>query len=169
MDDPVGKLMLGEGTALWQSLVRDGEARAGTRLDEDVEAYLVFALMRHLRDGPLLDRTMALELLAALEHSGRARLDELRDVGDRCLLIAGLFPRLAERRRVDRHYFVALGRGAYGHVADAARQAYAELFARLAAAFDAMVAVLGHAAATVEFARPVPALAVVPELPRQLH
>lgn len=161
MDEPernapeagAGQLLQGDSTALWHALVRDGEQRAGTLLDEDVESYLVFALMRHLRDAPLLQRTMALELLAAAESSGRARVDELRDVGDRCLLIAGLFPRLAERRRVDPAYFAALGRGAYGNVADAARQAYAELFARLAAAFDAMVTVLGHAAATVEFGR----------------
>src|SRR5690606_28600585 len=103
--------------------------------------------------------TMALELVDALEARGRTRLDELRDVGDRCLLIAGLFPRQAVRRRVGTRYFADLGRGAYGHVADAARHAYGDLFARLSAGFDAMVDVLAHAAASVQLEplEPVPA------------
>ena len=146
-----GAILRGEATGLWRDLVLDGEARSATTLEEDVEAYLVFVLMRHLGDSSLLRRTMALELLDALESSGRTRLDELRDVGDRCLLISGMFPRLATRRRVGAQYFADLGRGAYAHVADATQMASAELFARLAAGFDAMVAVLAHAAAQVQY------------------
>lgn len=175
-----GAILQGEATGLWRDLVLEGEARSATSLEEDVEAYLVFVLMRHLGDAGLLRRTMALDLLEALEASGRARLDELRDVGDRCLLIAGLFPRVAARRRVGSHYFADLGRGAYANVADAARVAYAELFARLAAAFDAMVAVLAHAAAVVQHGLPsrpgegghpasAPGVVIVPASGRRVH
>lgn len=175
-----GAILQGEATGLWRDLVLEGEARSATSLEEDVEAYLVFVLMRHLGDAGLLRRTMALDLLEALECSGRARLDELRDVGDRCLLIAGLFPRVAVRRRVGAGYFADLGRGAYANVADAARVAYAELFARLAVAFDAMVAVLAHAAAVVQqgssascgddgLAMSASGLVLVPEPDRRVH
>src|SRR5690606_20899169 len=100
-------------------------------LDESRESYLVFVLLRHQRDAQLLARIQALEWLQAQELAGSTRRDALRDVGDRCLLVAGLFPALAERRRVSVDYFVELGRGAYQCVADAGRDAYAGLFARL--------------------------------------
>lgn len=135
-------LHCGEPLALWYDLVRDGASRTGTRLPESVESYLVFVLQRHQRDVALGGRTLALERLEADDRIGQLRADALRDVGDRCLLIAGLFPRLAERRRVGPDYYAALGRSAYAGVAAATRAAYAELFAQLAQAFNAMRQVL---------------------------
>jgi hypothetical protein len=135
-------ILTGEGTNLWHDLVREGEQRARQPLGEDAESYLVFTLMRHHRDAPLAHRTMALELLEALQRSGRRREDELRDVGDRCLLLAGLYPELAQRRRVDLGYFIALGRGAYAQLADELRAAIAALYAQLAQDFDRLVRVL---------------------------
>ena len=117
--------------------VRDGASRAGTRF-ESVESYLVFVLQRHQRDVALGGRTLALERFDADDRIGQLRADALRDVGDRCLLIAGLFPRLAERRRVGPDYYAAMGRSAYAGVAAATRAGYAELFAQLAQAFNAM-------------------------------
>lgn len=137
----------GGAVAVWQDLVREGERRAGVDLPELAEAYLVFLLMRHLRDGSLAARTMALDWLQALELAGRLRAEALRDVGDRCLLIAGWYPRLAERRRVSRGYFEAIGRSAYADAADAARRGEAELFDLLARCTGGMVRVLSAAAA----------------------
>lgn len=133
-----------QGTAveLWQGLLGEGEARAGCALGEEVQSYLVFALLRHLRDPQLLGRVLALEWLEAHDRSGAQRVDTLRDVGDRCLLIAGLFPQQASRRRVDGGYFIALGRSAYGSAADAASPGYAALFAQLVSAYRSMVRVL---------------------------
>jgi hypothetical protein len=133
----------GSQLQLWQGLVRDGEAHSGIELGESVQSYLVFVLMRYLRDEALAAHVMALDWLEAAERTGRARADALRDVGDRCLLIAGRFPRLAERRQVGPDYFRQLGSGAYRGVVEATRAGYAALFAELARAFDAMVRVLG--------------------------
>jgi hypothetical protein len=131
----------GAAAALWQDLVREAQAASGGTLDESQESYLVFVLLRHQRDGQLLARIQALEWLHAQQQVGSARADALRDVGDRCLLVAGLFPDLAQRRRVSVDYFIDLGRGAYQGVADAGRDAYAELFARLAEGYRQLVAV----------------------------
>lgn len=129
-------------TELWRELVREGEERSGARLDEDTESYLVFTLMRHDRDAPLASRIMAIEFLSALERGGRLREQDLRDVGDRCLLIAGLYPELAERRRVSQRYFVELGQHAYDELAHATRAALADLYARLVRLFARLVRVL---------------------------
>jgi hypothetical protein len=136
-------LQLGAPLQLWYDLVRDGEERVRTRLPEVIESYLVFMLQRHQGDTVLGARILALDWLEGHECVGRGRADALRDVGDRCLLIAGLFPRLAERRNLQPGYYAALGQAAYGQVAAATRAGYAELFAQLARAFDAMLRVLG--------------------------
>lgn len=136
------ELRAGPATALWQELVREGEQRAGAALDEDSESWLVFTLMRHLGNAGLAEPAMALGYLDALQRSGRLRSLALQDVGERCLLIAGFYPELAERRRVTLDYYITLGQGAFRQLADEARQAMAELYAGLARQFARLVRVL---------------------------
>ncbi len=132
----------GAPAELWQALVHEAGVRVGRPLDETRESYLVFVLLRYQRDDTLLARAQALEWLNAQSHCGSVRADALRDVGDRCLLIAGLFPALAERRSVSRDYFVDLGRSAYAEVAEASRNAYAALFEQLARTYRELVQTL---------------------------
>jgi hypothetical protein len=138
----MSNVMQGAPAELWQALVHDAGERAGCALDEWRESYLVFLLLRHQRDGQLLARTQALEWLQANAVAGGLREEMLRDVGDHCLIIAGLYPALAERRRVSVDYFTELGRGAYRGIADAGRSAYAALFAQLAATYGELVRTL---------------------------
>lgn len=158
-------LMQGTQTQLWQTVIREGARRGGVRLDEDAESYLGFVLIRYLRDTQLASHTLALDWLQAHEERALARADALRDVGDRCLLIAGLFPQLATRRRVSEDYFIDLGGSAYRGVAEAARAGYAALFAQLARGFEQLVAALRH----VRDDPAVPAMAVVPIVDRRRH
>ncbi len=129
-------------TALWHDLVREAQQRGRAPLDDELESYLVFLLMRHLRDARLGERVFAIDYLSALEDRGALQREELRDVGDRCLLIAGLYPQQAQRRLVSMRYFLDVGSRAYGDLADAARAAAAQLYRHLAAAFARMVRVL---------------------------
>lgn len=132
----------GAPAELWQALLREAGERIGEPLDEPRESYLVFVLLRHQRDERLLARIQAMEWLYAQEQSGQVRRDALRDVGDRCLLIAGLYPNLAARRRVSTDYFIELGRSAYFGVADTGRSAYAALFEQLAQSYRVLVRTL---------------------------
>jgi hypothetical protein len=132
----------GTSTALWQGLVRDAQARASRQLGDDLESYLVFTLMRHQADARLAGRTMAIEWLETLLCSGRKRENGLRDVGDGCLLIAGLFPEQAQRRRVSLSYFQDIGSDAYRHLGSIAGGGLDRLFRQLAAAFAELVRVL---------------------------
>ena len=129
-------------TAEWQRLVREAGSRAERELDEELESYLVMLLGRNLRDNDALTRVVALDYLRSLEAGGRDRATGLRDVGDRCLLVAGLFPHRAERRLVRISYFVDVGRSAYDQVAAQLSRAAAELFRHLAEAFVPLMEVL---------------------------
>ena len=138
----MSSIHMGAAAEVWQALVLDACERSGQTLDESRESYLVFALLRYQRDECLLARAQALEWLHAQGQVGNARLDALQEVGDCCLLIAGLFPGLAQRRRVNVDYFVDLGRGAYRDVAESGRSATAQLFAQLADSYRDLVRVL---------------------------
>ena len=130
----------GSAAALWQELIHEGEQRRHLALGEELQAYLVFALMRHLGDADISSRMMALDWLRAQERP--ISPSHLRDVGDRCLLIAGWFPRLAQRRNVNQQFYIDLGRGAYASAADRSPRCERSLFAQLAEAFRSLVDVL---------------------------
>jgi len=104
-------------TAQWQMLVNEASQLADIQLDEEIESYLVFTLMRYLRRADMVNRILALDYLNAFERSEQLRGETLRDIGDHCLLFSGLFPKIAEKRRVKVSYFVDLGRSAYINLA----------------------------------------------------
>lgn len=122
-------------TAQWQKLVKEAEAHNHVQLDEELESYLVFLLMRYTEKPDIAARVMALEYLRGMQAGGKNRQAQLRDVGDQCLLYCGLFPRRAEGRRVKISYYVDLGRSAYHSVADVSHNALAAMFSHLSEKF----------------------------------
>lgn len=137
-------IMQQSSTAHWQQLVAEAEARCGADLGEDAQSYLVFLLMRYLRRDDLLRRLLALGYLQAMASSGTRRAERLRDVGDECLLIGGLFPGQVRRRRVSLGYVIGLGQGAYGELAATDGSALGGLFQHLAQEFPVLLDVLGQ-------------------------
>lgn len=135
-------MALGAVTQLWHTLVRDAEVRAHIELTENQESYLVFTLVRHCRDSLLSGRILSLELLDSLSATRDIRDERLRDVGDRCLLIAGLFPEQMRRRCVSEGYYADLGRIAYAELGTRLHSALASLYAELAETFRWLVDVL---------------------------
>lgn len=121
--------------AQWHALVREAESHYGCQLDEAMESYLVFTLMRFMKDQNLCTQTMALEYLRAHGLPTSLRIEQLRDIGDQCLLLSGLFPKRAEKRLVRVSYYVDMGRSAYHHLSSSLQHAAAELYQQLAEAF----------------------------------
>ncbi len=137
-----GLVLQPSAAAQWHALVGEAARRCRRTLDEDLESYLVFLLMRFAGEAGLTARVMALDYLRALDTHGSQRGARLRDVGDRCLLFCGLFPGLGARRRVSPGYFVGLGRSAYREAAAARARSQRRLFERLSAAFVVLTDVL---------------------------
>jgi hypothetical protein len=129
-------------TAEWQALVREAEDANHHLLSEDLESYLVFLLTRFTAKPEIAQSVLALDFLHGLEQLGQKKLEQLRDVGDKSLLFAGLFPGQAERRRVRVGYFVEIGQSAYAVLATLYSQQRAELYASLEKGFVALMDVL---------------------------
>ncbi len=130
------KLILAE-TELeqWHKLIREAEADYGCALDESMQSYLVFTLMRFMKEQALNTHALALDYLEAHCLPEKMKLDQLRNIGDQCLLISGLFPKRAQKNNVRISYYVDLGRSAYHHLSHCTQRSMAELYSRLAATF----------------------------------
>ncbi|MCC5858882.1 MAG: hypothetical protein JJT90_12045 [Ectothiorhodospiraceae bacterium] len=136
-------LITGAGeTDSWYRLVMEAEQTAQRYLPEETESYLVFLLMRYQRRPDLVRRVMAMTYLRAMLSSGRVQQERLQDVGDQCLMLAGLFPGQAARRRVRVDYFVELGRGAYYRRAAGDADPDDSVYASLAQHFPDLMRVL---------------------------
>lgn len=109
-------------TAEWHTLVTEAKKVAAPSLAEEMESYLVFLLMRFVTHPDIVQSILATDFLQSLNQIRRERLEKLREVGDKCLLLAGLFPGRARRRRVRISYFVKLGQTAYSSLSDQRNQ-----------------------------------------------
>ena len=119
----------------WHTLVHDAEQDYGCQLDEAMQSYLVFTLMRFAKNQQLNSKALAIDYLNSHHLPNSMRSEQLRDIGDQCLLVSGLYPQSAERRQVGVNYYVDLGRSAYQHIGAVAQQGIAELYQQLAESF----------------------------------
>lgn len=99
--------------ALWQDIIHDAERMCAAPLSEELESYLVFLLVRYTNKTHITDHIMATEILQGIKLSPGIKRLALQEVGDKCLIFTGLFPRIAEKRLVKISYFVNLGQAAY--------------------------------------------------------
>lgn len=128
--------------ALWLKLVQGAGEYCELELDEELESYLVFMLMRHLDDTDLADTLIAPRYLKGLLAQGQAGIQQLQTVGDQCLLFSGMYPKRSRRRLVRASYYVDIGRAAYAQLSDRLKKAYAQLFQNLSEHFTDMMDVL---------------------------
>ena len=128
--------------AQWQALVHEAQTACDCHLDENLESYLVFLLMRFADKPHCTARIMAEDYLNSQLLRGEQRADRLRDVGDHCLLFSGLFPQLAERRLVRISYFVTIGRSSYQQLSAVLDRGWSTVYHHLSEAFIVLMEVL---------------------------
>ncbi len=128
--------------AQWQALISEATVGAHIRLNEDLESYLVFLLMRFSTKPEIAQSVLAIDFLSAFDDNVADRSGQLQQVGDKCLLLAGLFPGRAERKHVRISYFIHLGRSAYSSLSYVSTPSWAGLFNDLSAAFVPLTDVL---------------------------
>jgi hypothetical protein len=100
-----------------------------------MQSYLVFTLMRFAKNNQLNAKALALDYLSSQQLPNKLRNEQLRDIGDQCLLLSGLYPQSAEKRLVSSGYYVDLGRTAYHHISIVTQKGIAELYQQLTESF----------------------------------
>lgn len=131
-------------TAEWHALVTDAMMQSGQPVDEPLKHYLIITLDHYSTDSQLSSVVIAIDFLQGLETFGRLGCIQLRQVGDRCLLLAGLFPEQAIKKHVTNKYYISIGRQAYDVLAHVSMQtAYDnELFHKLSDQFVSLTTIL---------------------------
>ena len=119
----------------WHTLVHEAELDYGCHLDEAMQSYLVFTLMRFSKNQQLNAHALAIDYLTSHQLPNNLRSERLRDIGDQCLLVSGLYPQSTEKRQVSAAYYVELGRSAYHHISTFTHKGIAELYQQLAESF----------------------------------
>lgn len=99
--------------AQWYSLLQDAKHTVGSHLNEDIEHYLALTLDGFTHDTTSLSNAVATDYLESIKLESQQDANTLRKVGDRCLVLSGLFPERAQKCRVTLDYFVTIGRQAY--------------------------------------------------------
>lgn len=128
-------------TEQWINLVKEAQSVSNQNLAEELESYLVFLLMRFTDKPEMAAGVLALEYLSS-RLNDPPRHDQLRDMGDKCLLYSGLFPHRADRLHVSISYFVNLGRSAYAQLSEYMDRGAAVMYHQLALAFIPLMDVL---------------------------
>jgi hypothetical protein len=129
-------------TSQWHALVYDAQAKTSLVLAESMESYLVFLLMRFSQSPELLGSILSMDFLEALNLSGTQRTEHLQAVGDKSLLLCGLFPELANKRRVGLEYFSDMGQAAYLTAGELHNHQLSDLYLQLGEKFPLMQTVL---------------------------
>jgi len=111
------KLLINSNTlALWYDIIHDAKSSCAIDLQQELEAYLVYLMMRFTNRPDIANQIMATEFLQSMNLRVAEKEIGLQQVGDKCLIFSGLFPTLAEKRLVKIGYFVNLGRASYSAI-----------------------------------------------------
>lgn len=132
------------GLVEWYDFVREAQDASHSAVDEDLESYLVYLLLRFMDQPELADQALGSAYLAALSHPIMGRSMMLRNVGDQCLLFSGLYPERATHRCVRVGYFVDIGKRSYLGAAEELRHEInlSKLYNRLCMHFVSLMDVL---------------------------
>jgi hypothetical protein len=130
----------------WQALLNEAQLAAAITLQEELESYLAFMLMRFCQRPEFTQNPIGLEFLLALDDLSTLQDQKLQEVGDTCLLFSGLFPENAYKRRVSMNYYIELGQTAYNLLSNKYHQPKnkpsAQLYSSLCGQFVSMRDVL---------------------------
>jgi len=155
-------------TAQWKALVEDASANASIDLNEELQSYLVFLLMRFNTDPWVIHHILAQDFLENISKRQKQQQDNLRDVGDKCLLFSGLFPENAKRKHVEISYYVKMGQTAYNSLSQTNEAELAELFSQLCEEFVKLMDVL-HSIRSLDPTAPSLDLLTAENLWRETH
>lgn len=125
----------------WHALVNEAQAVTQLILDEELESYLVFLLMRFSSSSDWVESTIALDFLKSMQKKP-IHAELLREVGDKSLLFSGLFPEIAVTRNVGLDYYVGMGKAAYLTASEVEEKETAQLYYQLSMNFVNLQSVL---------------------------
>lgn len=103
--------------ASWYELLQEAKQITGYNMSTDLEHYLILTLNNFNPDSHDFSANISIEYLQAIDSQQTEQSSKLRNVGDQCLLINGMFPQISIKRNVSLNYYAVIGRQAYNTLA----------------------------------------------------
>ena len=135
-------------TSQWHALVYEAQAITKLVLTENIESYLVFLLMRFSHTTQLIESVITIDFLECMHLTGTRRTEQFQAVGDKSLLLCGLFPGIVNKRRVGLDYFSEIGQAAYLSASESHEHQLSDLYLQLSHEFSHMQHILQAMRAT---------------------
>ena len=101
----------------WLNLILNAESHAGYELEHNLKKYLMLTLEHYTTELTLPNSIIAVKYMEALNLTGTKQFLELRNIGDQCLLISGLFPDRLLKKNISLDYTITIGKQSYSQLA----------------------------------------------------
>jgi hypothetical protein len=127
-------------TTLWHDIIHDAVVLCDAQLEEELESYLVFLMIRYTSKPEVIKHIVANDFLTGLNLRLSQKQQMLQEVGDKCLIYTGLFPKIAEKRLVQINYFVKIGQSSYATISKRRNDLYEGLAKQFVSLMDVLQA-----------------------------
>jgi hypothetical protein len=128
-------------TAQFYTLIGEAQYTLNRQLPEELEHYLVSLLIRFIDKHEIIVSSVGQEHLEA-QLSLHQNPHLLKDLGDSCLLISGLFPERKSHRGLNKEYYIEIGQRAFYSYALTGSLSSASLFSHISSDFPLLSTVL---------------------------
>ena len=128
-------------TIQWYKLILEAQSYANISLDSEIENYLINLLQQYLTNTELTNNIVSLDFLNNLNNN-IMNDNKLRDTADKCLVLTGLFPGYADKRKLSLDYFVNMGQSSYFYLSVTQAKDLRELYESLSENFSSLSTVL---------------------------
>ncbi len=117
----------------WHHIIQLAQQHAGYELDEGLEHYLMLTLDSFTTKTELGSSIIAIDFMQYQNVESSFDLHCLRNTGDQCLILSGLFAENIKKRNSSTNYIIKIGRNCYEIIANLTRYKIfdRELFAKL--------------------------------------
>ena len=119
--------------AEWHHLIQLAQAHSGYHFEENLEHYIMITLDSFTHKVDLGSNIIAIDYLQHQNIESAYDLQCLRNTGDQCLILAGLFTENIKHKYVSTNYIINIGRSCYDRIAAMTRYKLFDqaLFAKL--------------------------------------
>ena len=136
--------LLTESTAVSAiyNMVIEAENNCGIFLEQDLQSFVVYALLRNINNNQLKDFVFATELLNAVNTTNRRNLEA---VLDNALIYAGMYPQRANKSGLSTSYYHDIGVAASSQLSvyyANLNSSYQNVYKKISTDFSYMITVL---------------------------
>jgi len=99
--------------AEWYNIIQFAQQQSGYDLEESLEHYLILTLDSFTTRTDLGSNIIAVDFLQYCDAQCSFDINCLRNTGDQCLILSGLFPERMQTKNIPGEYLINIGTSAY--------------------------------------------------------